>query len=201
MVYTLENPANVNDCIMIGAPVNGTNRAYAAKLIPLKSFQQMLPENTFVTAVQEYFKTHTDEVRHVSFTNIIAANDLLVPVKDASIKHLAEEEENVTEYVLENEGHGTLAHCREVREKIIGLLESSEFPIVFLHGFAMDKSFFKKVIKKIKKERPGLMKREKERVFHFTYDFTVPLEATKIKEWYNYRYDNEILQKDLLSSF
>lgn len=201
LVYTLENPLSVNDCVMIGAPINGTNRAYAAKLIPFKSFRQMLPGNAFVKAVQEYFKTHTNEVSNVSFTNYIAADDLFVPVKDASIKYLAEAEGNVTEFILENEGHGTLAHCKEVREKIIDLLESSESPIVFLHGFAMDKSFFKKVIKKIKKERPGLMQREKARLFHFTYDFTVPLEARKIKEWYNYRYDNEILQKDLLSSF
>jgi pimeloyl-ACP methyl ester carboxylesterase len=199
LVYTLEKPLNVASCMTIAAPINGTNKAYLIKLVPLKSAQQMMPGNKFVKAVQAYFKSHIKEYSNIIFTNIIAANDSLVSRKDASIKHLAEEEDNVTEYVLRGEGHGSLAYSGFVRNKIIGILENSELPIIFLHGFAMDKVFFKKTIRKIKKDRLDLIQRNNYRIFHFTHDMAVPLKAKKIQEWYDYRHDEEILQKNLLS--
>ncbi|MBU2590060.1 MAG: alpha/beta hydrolase [Nanoarchaeota archaeon] len=204
-VYTLENPTIVENCMMLGAPLNGTRLAYLGVLFfPLgiipKSVLQIIPDNQFLTAVQSYFKANKKEFKNINIENFVSKNDELVSLERTCIKYRDIEDENIKEYILEGEGHVSMTYHPLVQNKLKELIVDSEYPTIFLHGFAMEKTFFRKVLKKLKKTHPEIgEERYKEKRFHFSYDYTEKIKAEKILGWYEYQFNPNISGKELLS--
>jgi len=203
-VYTLENPKSVKNCMMLGAPLNGTRLAYLGVLfLPLgiipKSVLQIIPDNHFITAVQAYFKANKNEFKDIYFENFVSKNDELVSLERTCIKNRDKLDKNINEYILEGEGHVSMTYHPLVQNKLKELVIDSEYPTIFLHGFAMEKTFFKKILKKLSEKYPEVQEeRNRGKRFRFSYDYTKKIKADKILDWYEYHCNPNISCKELL---
>ncbi len=199
VVYALENPQKVANCITIGTPFYGTPAAYmglaflALGVLPTAA-RQITPNNEFLRRVVEYFAAYASCLP-TQFHNFRSTDDELVPESSSRLKRLAPYAGNVEEKELSGEGHGSIMNCEMVYSKIRGTIESTRLPTLFVHGFAMDKAFFKKTLKRMQKE--SRMKELEGLVFPFSYDYTKPIEARIISEWYANNGPSEILSRDL----
>lgn len=193
LVYSLENPEDVQNCTILGAPLNGTNLAYlSVLLLPLgivaKSATQILPNNQFIKAIQDYFKENKETIEKITIDNFCSKSDELLSYKRTTLKNITPEDKNIRQYSLDGEGHVSMAYHPLVQEKIGSLITESEYPTIFIHGFAMEKRFFKKVLNDLKKKDARINdKKFQKNLFHFSYDYTERLEAKRIMEWYRVR--------------
>lgn len=200
--YALENPEKICSCMTIGTPYNGTSSAYlGALMLPFgilpEAALQITPGNDFVKMLRCYFMEHGDDIAKIRFINFFSVDDELVPGENALLKAMAPEGANVEEYVLTGEGHGSQVYCEKVHERIVSLINETELPTIFVHGFAMDKHFFGKTLKKIKKEHPDILKKHRNHIYHVPYDTTKRIEAKIIAHWYNNRGRTKIIDKNL----
>jgi len=205
LIYTLENPEKVSTCITIASPFNGTTLADLSYLfLPLgvypKTVSQLRRGNDFLKRVQAYFRAHAGNFEGTSFENIFSIHDEFISEEDSQLKIFAPDAENVNEYMIRGDGHGALMHNDIVHKRIINLLTESELPTIFLHGFGMDQSFFKKTFKKMKQNYESVFTPENEKkIFMFTYDFTELIKAEKIERWYKRTFGEDMLKMNLLN--
>jgi len=186
LIYTMENPEKVHNCVTIGMPVKGTPTAYLSILLlqiglfPMAA-KQMLPNSKFVKAVNAYFSAHSTffENAGVEFLNIRSLHDELVPPKYSSLKELSPYSRNISEITYSGLGHVGLLFNKDVQKRIIRVC--SELPTIFLHGFGMEEKLFGDITESMTKKFPEARRGH---FFYFSYDYTKPIKAEKILRWY-----------------
>ncbi|MBI4153914.1 alpha/beta fold hydrolase [Candidatus Woesearchaeota archaeon] len=185
LTYTIGHPEQVGQCITLSTPFQGTYAAYIGALFtflcinPKPAFQ-MIPESNFLKSLQEQFQKHflAFQKNKLTFKNIYSEHDELLSKRSASLKALAQCNPGfIQESKLSGYGHGAVMYSEEAYQTITETFRENPYPLIFIHGFALNRSFYNKKLERLRREYPEFTKGgEKRRIFHFTYDYTKALQ-------------------------
>ena len=191
LAYAMEQPQRVGRCLFIGTPFGGAPIAYLSWVllgigVNPGSAMQMAPGSKMLLALQDYFKAHNGlfSENGIEFENIYSTQDEFVPDESGSLRIFCPKAKNITERTISKEGHGSMLHCESTKRHIAGFISGSSLPVICVPGFGLNGRMFKRLTTELGKSG-HLSENSMKRIFHMYYDYTKPIKAEKIMEWFN----------------
>ncbi len=173
LVYTLSHPEKVENCVMSGTPLAGTNSSwmgatFAAFGVYLHSCFQILPYSDYMKKVRKKLNDNIGilERNGTRLINIWSPIDELVTTDDSSLESILCRKSKAALDHRFPLGHCEIFYAEGPQKIIRGIINNSQNDTVLVHGMLMNKRFFNKLVQDMDYT---------DKLVLFSYDYSKPL--------------------------
>ncbi len=175
LVYTLNNPDKVDNCVMSGTPLAGTNSSwigatFATFGVYLQSCFQLLPFSDYMKELRKKLNDRIGylESNNVTLTNIWSPIDELVTTDDSSLESLLKKRSKIMKDYRFALGHCEIFYGEGPQNIMKGIIYNSNNDTVLVHGMLMNQKFFNRFIE-------NMDPKHLEKLVLFSYDYSKSL--------------------------